>query len=90
MDRFQLPILDNFQLAFTEICGQYKSREEVEQVFDTMKSDIESDKTYLRDSEKVKGVLLHCLSRVEDKIQNTEGAEGSQLTWKDVCKRDNI
>ena len=32
-----------------EIYEQYKSREEVEQVFDTMKGDLESDKKYLRD-----------------------------------------
>ena len=42
----------------SEIYGQYKSREEVEQVFDTMKGDLESDKTYLRDSEKVKGFFF--------------------------------
>ena len=42
----------------SEIYEQYKSREEVEQVFDTMKGDLESDKTYLRDSEKVKGFFF--------------------------------
>ena len=42
----------------SEIYGQYKSREEVEQAFDTMKGDMESDKTYLRDSEKVKGFFF--------------------------------
>ena len=42
----------------SEIYGQYKSREELEQVFDTMKGDLESDKTYLRDSEKVKGFFF--------------------------------
>ncbi|MHB1708016.1 MAG: transposase [Thermoplasmataceae archaeon] len=41
-----------------EIYEQYKSREEVEQVFDTMKGDLESDKTYLRDNEKVKGFFF--------------------------------
>ncbi|MEM0135885.1 MAG: IS1634 family transposase, partial [Thermoplasmatales archaeon] len=39
----------------SDIYEQYKSREEVEQVFDTMKGDLESDKSYLRDNEKVKG-----------------------------------
>ena len=42
----------------SEIYEQYKSREEVEQVFDTMKGDLESDKTYLRDNEKVKGFFF--------------------------------
>ena len=37
-----------------EICGQYKSREVVEQAFDIMRGDLESDKTYLRYSEMVK------------------------------------
>ncbi len=41
-----------------EIYEQYKSREEVEQVFDTMKGDLESDKSYLRDNEKVKGFFF--------------------------------
>ena len=30
----------------------------MEQVFDTMKGDLESDKTYLRDNEKVKGFFF--------------------------------
>ena len=42
----------------SDIYEQYKSREEVEQVFDTMKGDLESDKTYLRDNEKVKGFFF--------------------------------
>ncbi len=42
----------------SEIYEQYKSREEVEQVFDTMKGDLESDKTYLRNNEKVKGFFF--------------------------------
>ena len=42
----------------SEIYEQYKSREEVEQAFDTMKGDLESDKTYLRDNEKVKGFFF--------------------------------
>ena len=41
-----------------KIYNQYKSREEVEQVFDTMKGDLESDKTYLRDNEKVRGYFF--------------------------------
>ncbi|MGP6207579.1 transposase [Cuniculiplasma sp. SKW3] len=42
----------------SEIYEQYKSREEVEQVFDTMKGDLESDKSYLRNNEKVKGFFF--------------------------------
>ena len=42
----------------SEIYGQYKSREKVEQVFDTIKGDLESDRTYLLDSEKVKGFFF--------------------------------
>lgn len=42
----------------SDIYEQYKSREEVEQVFDTMKGDLESDKTYLRDNDKVKGFFF--------------------------------
>ena len=42
----------------SDIYEQYKSREEVEQAFDTMKGDLESDKTYLRDNEKVKGFFF--------------------------------
>ena len=41
-----------------EIYEQYKSREEGEQVFDTMKGDLESDKSYMRDNEKVKGFFF--------------------------------
>ncbi|MEM3191877.1 MAG: hypothetical protein QW292_07270 [Candidatus Parvarchaeota archaeon] len=36
-----------------------------------MKGDLESDKIYLRENEKVKGILLHCLLGPEDKIQHT-------------------
>ena len=60
----------------SEIYEQYKSREDIEQVFDTMKCDHESDKIYLRDSGKVKGFFF----------KDPEGAEGSQLTEKDVSK----
>ena len=62
---------------------QYESREEVKQVLDTMKRDLESDKTYLRDNKNVKEILhrFHC---TENKIQDTEGSEGSQLPGKDV------
>ncbi len=42
----------------SDIYEQYKSREEVEQVLDTMKGDLESDKTYLRDNDKVKGFFF--------------------------------
>ena len=42
----------------SDIYEQYKSREEVEQVFDTMKGDLESDKTYLGDNDKVKGFFF--------------------------------
>ena len=42
----------------SDIYEQYKSREEVEQAFDTMKGDLESDKIHLRDSEKVKGFFF--------------------------------
>lgn len=52
-------ILPLYQRALDQgtsnIYEQYESREEVEQVLDTMKGDLESDKTYLRDNEKVKG-----------------------------------
>ena len=68
---------------YCNIYEQYKSREEVEQFFDTMKMDLESDKTYLRDNEKVKE-FLHRFPGAENKIQDTEGSEGSQLPGKDV------
>jgi transposase len=42
----------------SEIYEQYKSRDEVEQVFDTMKGDLESDQSYLRSNEKVKGFFF--------------------------------
>ena len=42
----------------SDIYGQYKSREEVEQAFDTMKGDLESDRTYLRNGEKVRGFFF--------------------------------
>lgn len=42
----------------SEIYAQYKSKEEVEQVFVTMKGDLEPDETHLRDNEKVKGFFL--------------------------------
>ncbi|MEM3191302.1 MAG: transposase [Candidatus Parvarchaeota archaeon] len=41
-----------------KIYNQYKSREEVEQVFDTVKGDLESDKIYLRENEKVRGYFF--------------------------------
>ncbi|MCW6171139.1 MAG: transposase [Thermoplasmatales archaeon] len=51
-------IISDLDRSPSEIYEQYKSREEVEQVFDTMKGDLESDKTYLRDNEKVKGFFF--------------------------------
>ncbi|MEM3592601.1 MAG: transposase [Candidatus Micrarchaeia archaeon] len=42
----------------SNIYEQYKSRKEVEQVFGTMKGDLKSNKTYLRDNEKVKGYFF--------------------------------
>ena len=51
-------IISDLDRSPSEIYEQYKSREEVEQVFDTMKGDLESDKTYLRDDEKVKGFFF--------------------------------
>ena len=51
-------IISDLDRSPSEIYEQYKSREEVEQVFDTMKGDLESDKTYLRNNEKVKGFFF--------------------------------
>ena len=51
-------IISDLDKASSEIYEQHKSREEVEQVFDTMKGDLESDKTYLRNNEKVKGFFF--------------------------------
>jgi len=42
----------------SEIYEQYRSREEVEQLFDTMKGELEPDKSYLRSNEKVKGFFF--------------------------------
>ena len=36
----------------------YKGREDVEQAFDAMKNELESDKTYLRSDEAVRGYFL--------------------------------
>ena len=56
---------------YCNIYEQYKSREEVEQVFDTMKRDLGSDKTYLRDNEKVKGFffIVFLALRIRFRIQ---------------------
>ena len=51
-------IISDLDRSPSEIYEQYKSREDVEQVFDTMKGDLESNKTYLRDNEKVKGFFF--------------------------------
>ena len=51
-------IVSDLDQSPSYIYEQYKSREEVEQVFDTMKGDLESDKTYLRDNEKVRGFFF--------------------------------
>ena len=51
-------IISNLDRIPSKIYWQYKSGEEVEQVFDRMQSDLESNKTYLRDSEKVKGFFF--------------------------------
>ncbi len=51
-------IISDLDRNHSDIYEQYKSREEVEQVFDTMKGDLESDKTYLRDNDKVKGFFF--------------------------------
>lgn len=51
-------IISDLERNPSDIYEQYKSREEVEQVFDTMKGDLESDKTYLRDNDKVKGFFF--------------------------------
>ncbi len=42
----------------SQIYERYNSREEVEQVFDAMKSDLESDDTYLGDNKKVKELFF--------------------------------
>ena len=51
-------IISDLDRKSSEIYEQYKSREEVEQVFDVMKGDLESNKTYLGDEEKVKGFFF--------------------------------
>lgn len=51
-------IASDMDRRLSNIYEQYKSREEVEQVFDTMKGELESDKTYLRDKEKVEGFFF--------------------------------
>ena len=51
-------IISDLDLNPSEIYEQYKSSEEVDQVFDTMKGDLGPDKTYLRTNEKVKGLVL--------------------------------
>ena len=51
-------ILSDLDRDPSDIYEQYKSREEVEQVFDTMKSDLEADKTYLREENKVRGYFF--------------------------------
>lgn len=43
-------IISNLDLNPSELYVQYESREEVKQVFDTMKVNLESEKTYLSDS----------------------------------------
>lgn len=51
-------IISDLGRKSSEIYEQYKSREKLEQVFDVMKGDLESDKTYLGDEEKVKGFFF--------------------------------
>ena len=43
-------IISDLDRNSSEKYEQYKSREEVEQAFDTMKGVLESDRAYLRDS----------------------------------------
>ena len=54
----EFAIISGLDRNTSEIYGQYKSREEAEQAFDTMKGDLEPDRTCLRDSEKVKGFFF--------------------------------
>ncbi len=56
-----------------EVYEQYKSREEVEQVFDLMKNDLEADRTYLREENKVRGYffIVFLALRVRFKILRT-------------------
>jgi transposase len=51
-------ILSNIRAEMKEIYEPYKSREEVEQVFDGIKNELESGKSYLRSNEKVKGFFF--------------------------------
>ena len=52
---FDYPLMNTYEICNPSYASRILS---VEQVFDTMKGDLESDKTYLRDNEKVKGFFL--------------------------------
>jgi len=62
-------ILSNIRAEMKEIYEPYKSREEVEQVFDAIKNELESGKSYPRSNEKVKGFFIVFLAlRIRFKI----------------------
>ena len=54
----KVSLLSNLDADPKDIYEMYKSREEVEQVFDTMKNDLENDKAYLHTSDGVRGYFF--------------------------------
>lgn len=68
-----------------EMYGLYKSREDVEMAFDAMKNELDSDKTYLRSDEAVRGYFIVTLlaMRIYFKILK-------RLREKDLTKKISV
>ena len=54
----KISILSNIRDGPQSIYGMYKQREEIEQAFDAMKNELENDKSYLRDSDSIRGYFF--------------------------------
>lgn len=54
----KVSLLSNLDMDPKDIYEMYKSREEVEQVFDAMKNDLENDKAYLHTTDGIRGYFF--------------------------------
>ncbi len=54
----KIPIVSSLDVDPEELYKMWKRRENVEQAFDTMKNDLEEDKTYLQDDDSVRGYFF--------------------------------
>lgn len=71
----KISIISNLDTTPDQIYLIYKERENIEQVFDAMKNEMENDKTYLRDNDAIRGYLfvsfisLHIHYRIREMLR---------------------